>query len=267
MNKKMSKQNPQQLLENALEDIGLSLKERKVYLELLKIGTGKAGILAKKTELNRTSVYDVLESLRQKGIISSYSKGSQTVFSASDPNRLLEYLEQEKAEQAALIEKRQHRLAELMPQFVSLQDIAPTRPKVRFFEGEKGMREAYEDTLTSREPIMAYANTETMQQGLPNFFPQYYKRRAGKKIYIRAICPRNPANVERQKSDREEMREIRYLPNPDMTFSPEVNIYNNKMLVASWKEKMAIIIESKELADLQKLTFELIWQSLPRADL
>ena len=49
-----------------------------------------------------------------------------------------------------------------------------------------------------------------------------------------------------------------------MTFSPEINIYNNKILITSWKEKMAILIESKELADLQRLTFNLLWETLPR---
>lgn len=263
----MSKQNPQQLLEKALEDIGLSPKEHKVYLELLKIGTGKAGVLAKKTELNRTSVYDVLESLGRKGIISSYRKGSQTYFSATDPHRLLSYLEQEKADTVASIDANKLRLEALLPQFISLQDISPDRPKVQFFEGEKGILEAYEDTLTSRGSILAYANVATMHEGLPNFFPQYYKRRAAKKIFIRGICPQNEITYERHKHDQEEMREIRFLPTVDMTFSPEVNIYNNKMLIASWKEKMAIIIESKELADLQKLAFELVWQSLPRANI
>ncbi|MDZ4385424.1 MAG: hypothetical protein U0944_03315 [Candidatus Moranbacteria bacterium] len=43
-----------------------------------------------------------------------------------------------------------------------------------------------------------------------------------------------------------------------------MNIYNNKMLIASWKEKIAIIIKSKELVDLQKMTFDLLWNSLPR---
>ncbi|MDQ7814326.1 MAG: helix-turn-helix domain-containing protein [Patescibacteria group bacterium] len=262
----MSKQNPQQLLETALEDIGLSEKEQKVYLELLKIGTGKAGILAKKTELNRTSVYDILESLSRKGIISSYRKGSQTFFSATDPRRLLSYLEQEKADRVARIEANKLRLEALLPQFISLQDISSNRPKVQFFEGEKGMSEAYEDTLESRGPIFAYANVATMHEGLPNFFPQYYKRRAAKKIFIRAICPQNEMTLERHKYDQEEMREIRFLPNAEITFSPEVNIYNNKMLIASWNEKMAIIIESKELSDLQKLTFELVWQSLPRTN-
>jgi HTH-type transcriptional regulator, sugar sensing transcriptional regulator len=260
----MSKLNPQQLLNEALEEAGMSEKEIKVYLELLKIGTGKAGILAKKTELNRTTVYDLLEGLIQKGIISKYRKGAQTSFSAVNPELLLNYLENEKQEAVAKADRDKKRIESLMPQFVSLQDITPNRPKVQFFEGEKGMREAYEDTLTSRESILAFANVQTMHEALPNFFPQYYKRRVAKKIYIRAICPDNAQSQKRHELDQEEMREIRFLPNKEMSFSPEVNIYNNKMLVASWKEKMAIIIESKELADLQKMTFEMLWEGLEK---
>ena len=60
------------------------------------------------------------------------------------------------------------------------------------------------------------------------------------------------------------MRETRFLLDKEMTFSPEINLYNNKMLIASWKEKMAIIIESKELVDLQKLTFNLLWNNLKK---
>lgn len=80
---------------------------------------------------------------------------------------------------------------------------------------------------------------------------------------IRAIVPKNKAWLEQAKHNKEEMRDIRYLPD-SMTFSPELNFYDNKMLVASWKEKMAIIIESKELVDLMKLSYGLLWQSLPK---
>lgn len=261
----MSKLNPQHLAIEALRQAGFSEKETQTYLALLQAGAAKAGLLAKKTGLNRTTIYDILDGLVKRGVVSRYSKGSQTYFNASEPERLLTYLDREKEELAVKLERRKKRLTELLPQLISLQDIASTRPKIQFFEGEKGMREAYEDTLNSRAMIYAYANAETMHAGLPNFFPEYYRRRAAKKIFIRAIVPQNPVNVERHRHDQSEMREVRFLPDASQTFSPEVNIYNNKMLIASWTEEMAIIIESKELADLQKMIFELLWRTLPKA--
>jgi HTH-type transcriptional regulator, sugar sensing transcriptional regulator len=251
------------MINSLLKQLNFSEKESRVYLALIELGSTKAAEIAKKTSLNRTSVYDLLEVLLQKGLASKYKKGSTTLFNALDPKQLLNYLEREKEETAKNIEKQKQKVSELLPQLISLQNIYTTKPKVQFFEGEKGMREAYEDTLTSREIILAYANVETMHEGLPNFFPEYYKRRAEKKIFIRAIMPRNELSLERVKYNQEEMRDTRLLPENEMTFSPEVNIYNNKILVTSWKEKMAVIIESKELADLQKLTFNLLWNTLP----
>jgi len=252
------------MINKLFEQLNFSEKESKVYLALIELGSTKATDIAKKTGLNRTSIYDLLEVLLQKGLISKYRKGSTTLFNTHDPKQLLNYLEREKEENAKKIEKQKQKVSELLPQLISLQNIYTTKPKVQFFEGEKGMREAYEDTLTSKEIILAYANVETMHEGLPNFFPEYYKRRAEKKIFIRAIMPSNGLSIERANHNQEEMRDTRLLPENEMTFSPEVNIYNNKMLVASWKEKMAIIIESKELADLQKLIFNLMWETLPR---
>jgi sugar-specific transcriptional regulator TrmB len=251
------------MINQLLKQLNFSDKETAVYLALLEVGAAKAGELAKKTNINRTTVYDILESLMRKGLVSKYKKGASTFFNTFDPKHLLTYLDREKEEQTKKIEKQKEKVKELLPQLLSLQHIATTKPKVQFFEGEKGMREAYEDTLTSRETILAYANTETVHAGLPNFFPDYYKRRTAKKIFIKAIFPINKLSIERSKFNQEEMRETRFLPQKEMTFSPEVNIYNNKMLIASWKEKMAIIIESKELADLQKLIFNLLWEVLP----
>ncbi len=253
------------MIKNLLKELNFSEKESQIYLALLELGSKKPGDLAKKTGLNRTTVYDICELLMQKGLVSKYKKGSGTFFNALDPKHLLTYLDREKEEKTKELEKQKSKVSELLPQLVSMQNIfGASKPKVEFFEGEKGMREAYEDTLTSNEIILAYANAETMHEGLPSFFPEYYARRAGSKIFIRAIIPRNAMSMERVPFNQEEMRDTRFLPEEKMTFSPEVNIYNNKILIASWNEKMAILIESKELADLQKLTFNLLWDTLPR---
>lgn len=253
------------MIKNLLNELNFSEKESQIYLALLEIGSAKAQDIAKKTGLNRTTVYDIFEALMQKGLISKYKKGSSTFFNALEPKHLLTYLEREKEQQAKKIEKQKQKVSELLPQLISMQNIfGASKPKVQFFEGEKGMQEAYEDTLTCEGILLGYANIETIHEGLPDFFPEYYKRRVEKKIFGRGILARNKVSMERAKHNQEEMRDVRFLPDEEMTFSPEVNIYNNKILFVSWKEKMAIIIESKELADLQRLTFNLLWETLPR---
>ena len=253
-------------LKDFLKSLNFSERESRVYLALLEAGSARASEISNNTEINRTTVYDILEVLLHRGLISKYKKGASTFFNALEPKRLLAYLDNELEEKAKIVQQQKKKVSSLLPELISLENVSTTKPQVSFFEGEKGMREAYEDTLTSKEIILAYANVQTMHEGLPKFFPEYYKRRSKNKIYIKAILPQNELSIQRSKLDQEEMREARFLPDKEMTFSPEINLYNNKMLIASWKEKMAIIIESKELVDLQKLTFNLLWNSLKNSN-
>ncbi|MEK7184726.1 MAG: hypothetical protein AAB683_01145 [Patescibacteria group bacterium] len=128
----------------------------------------------------------------------------------------------------------------------------------------EGLKHVYEDTLTSSEAIRAYATVDDMHNALPNYFPEYYKRRAQKNISIRAIVPETPTARERKVHDSEEKREIAFIPADKYYFSPEINIYDNKVMIASWKEKLGIVIESEEIADAMKKIYELAWAEARR---
>ncbi len=246
---------------NKLKKIGFSEKEAMVYTHLIRLGSQPVSLISDRAQINRTTTYDIIESLTKKGLVSSVKKDGITHYKALDPKELLNYLEREKVEHVKKLEKQQKEIEELMPALVSLENPESTKPKVYFFEGEKGMRQAYEDTLSSSETILAYANIEEMHSGLPNFFPEYYKRRAiEKNIHIKCIAPDNKPAVERHKYDKKEKREMVLIPKNKYEFSPEINIYDDKVLIASWREKMAIIIQSKEIAEFHKMMYDLCWK-------
>lgn len=243
-----------------LKKIGFSEKEALVYTHLIRLGAQPVSVIAKKAQINRTTTYDIIESLTKKGLISSIKKDGITHYKALDPKELLNYLEREKIEHVKKLEKQQKEMEALLPALISLENPESTKPKVSFYEGEKGMRQAYEDTLTSSETILAYANVEDMHKGLPNFFPDYYKRRGvEKRIHIKCIAPDNKISKERHFHDKKENREMLLIPTKKYDFSPEINIYEDKVLYASWREKMAIIIKSKEIADFHKKMYALCW--------
>lgn len=244
-----------------LTEIGLSEKEGALYTALLRLGTAKAAAIADAADLQRTTAYDILKTLSRKGLITKYTKGSSAFYSATDPRSLLSYLQNEQQQLSADIERKKSRVTELLPEFISIAKEHSTSPKVRFYEGEKGMREALEDTLESRETILAYADIGSIYEGAKDFFPDYLARRVKKKIHARAIAPDTEVWRETEKRGQQEMRTVKFLPAGE-NYTPEINIYNNKMLIISWKEKMAVIIESKELATLQKVIYNQLWDRL-----
>ena len=46
----------------------------------------------------------------------------------------------------------------------------------------------------------------------------------------------------------------------------EINVYDNKVMIASWREKLGVVIESAEIADAMKKIFELAWAEAKRLD-
>lgn len=246
---------------DALKSIGLSDREVGVYIALLGLGKGTVTQITRKAGINRTTGYDILDSLLAKGVISISGKEPKQEYIAEAPGKIISYLKEE-------IEKDKERLAraeKLIPELETLHNVAG-RPSVRFYEGVDGLRQVYEDTLTSREPIRAYATVDDMHKGLPNYFPEYYKRRAGAGIAIRAIVPGTEIGKDRKTQDAKEMRATALVPQDKFYFHPEINIYDNKVMIASWREKLGIIIESAEIADAMKKIYELAWAEAKRLD-
>ncbi|MCX6735648.1 MAG: hypothetical protein NTZ13_01035 [Candidatus Parcubacteria bacterium] len=246
---------------SALKNVGLSDREVGVYLTLLSLGNGTVSQITRKAGINRTTGYDILDSLLSKGLISMSGKEPKQEYIAEPPEKITAYLKQE-------IEKDKERLLfaeKLVPELETLHNVTG-RPSVRFYEDTEGLKQVYEDTLTSHEPIRAYATVEDMHKGLPNYFPEYYKRRAKKGIAIRAIVPNTETGKERALQDAKEKRETALVPAEAYYFHPEINIYDNKVMIASWREKLGIIIESAEIADAMKKIYELAWAEAKRLD-
>ena len=242
-------------------NLGFPPKEAGVYLALLELGKRTVSPIARMANINRTTVYDILDSLAAKGLVSVSGKEPLQEYIAESPEKILKMLGIQIQKDQANLQNAQT----LVPQLKSIHNITD-RPKVMFYEGREGMEQVYEDTLTSHETILAYANVNEMHTAMPDYFPKYYQRRTKKGIHIRAIMPTNKESVNRATKDKEEARESALVPEDKVYFSPEINIYDNKIMIASWKEKLGIIIESKEIADAMKTIYKLAWAEAKRLE-
>ncbi|MAG29165.1 hypothetical protein CL632_03435 [bacterium] len=254
-------QQTNQKLRESLKLLNFTEKEANMYLALLELGKGTVSQISRKAGINRTTGYDVLDSLVSKRLVSISGKEPKQEYTAESPDYIIKLV----TEQFNRAKQELEAATELVPSLKSMHNTTG-RPSVRFYEGKDGLKEVYEDTLTSTEPIRAYATIDDMHRTLPNYFPEYYKRRAGKGISIRGIVPKTELALERTKHDEEEKREIAFVPTDKYYFSPEINIYDNKIMIASWREKLGIIIESKEIADAMKKIYELSWKEAKRLD-
>src|SRR3989344_3580427 len=81
-------------MEKALEQFGLTKNEIKIYLLLLKLGSANPSEIAEESNLSRSYVYDALERLREKRMVSTILKKNKKNFTPIDPNHLKEIAKQ-----------------------------------------------------------------------------------------------------------------------------------------------------------------------------
>lgn len=227
---------------------------------LLELGPAPVNEIAKQSGINRSTAYVLLDSLSGHGLVSISEKSGTKIYNPAPPERIIQFLEESVKKYTELVGTARSLLPELKAMYVG---VGP-KPKVQFYEGIEGIKTAYEDTLTSQETIRAYASIENMHKALPNYFPDYYQRRASKKIGIRAIFPDTPEARERMTHDSEEAREAQLVPAEKYAFSPEINVYDDKIVFMSLVERFSLIIQSQELADALKNAFELSWKEAKR---
>jgi len=116
-------------LEKSLISLGFSDKEAGVYMALLKLGKGTVSEIARRARINRTTGYDILDTLIAKGLASMSGKEPKQEYAAETPEKILKLL-QEKIEQDknALEEAR-----EIIPRLTPFYQTG-NRPRVRFYE-------------------------------------------------------------------------------------------------------------------------------------
>ena len=81
-----------------LENIGLTEGEIKVYLALIKLGPSTSGPITDSSGVSRSKVYNILERLMQKALVSFIIKQKTRYYQAEDPTKIRSYLNKKQHE-------------------------------------------------------------------------------------------------------------------------------------------------------------------------
>jgi sugar-specific transcriptional regulator TrmB len=156
----------------ALRRIDLSDSEQTIYLSLLRQGRATPRILADRTGLTRPSVYDQLKTLMSLNLVVELDMEGKAHFAASDVKHL-DALLADKIDR--LVQSREF-LAEALP---ALQDTYDTVvPKIRFFEGEAGMKQLLKDLMWhDKTTLVATWNDSEMSNVYDAAFLQWWNER------------------------------------------------------------------------------------------
>lgn len=245
------------MLEKFLEQLSLTNKESKVYLALLAIGQNAVSVIAKHSGLTRTTTYDVLHSLKQKGFISELPKNNRLYYSAQPPEVIGNLLDQQIQEKQ--LQKTQFN--KMLPELNSLKNRSATLPTVRYFEGLDGIIQIYEHTLKQSNDKLAYSCApDVTNPDLKKYLNQYTRRRAKAGLKARAIFPNTQESQTYLNQKQKYLLDGRLVPQDKFPFKSEINIYGDFIAYISITGNLhGVILHSAEIAATERSIFELAW--------
>ncbi|MFH0927893.1 MAG: helix-turn-helix domain-containing protein [bacterium] len=245
--------------QSILKDLGLSEPEARVYEALLDLGISVVTPVAALAKVNRTTCYNILESLSVKKLVSKTMYRGKQSYGAEDPNKIIANLEDQKRQ----IEISLQNAKSFQPEMARLFAQKYIKPIIKYVEGKDGIIELYEDSLrceNKKEGIRAYTSLRDLREELGEYPDWYFTERTRREIPIRSMVPDTEYGKEVKRSAKEYLREVRLLPKEKFDFSPEIYLYDNKFSVMSFKEKFGFLLESKEIVDALKIAWELAWE-------
>ena len=139
---------------STLESLGLTHNEAIAYLTLVRTGSSKTGQLLKESGLNTGKVYEILESLKRKGLVSETEINNIKQFTASPPEKLLEYI----AKKKIAIEEQEKTATTLIPQIEAMRQFKLEPSRVVVYTGFEGFKTAVAEatkTLKEKEEVLA----------------------------------------------------------------------------------------------------------------
>ncbi len=236
-----------------LEDLGLSNAEARIYVALLELGSTTSGKIIDKTKLQSSTVYHLLGSLIEKGLISYILQGKTKYFQAEEPEIFLSNLEDKK-----------RKFNEFLPSLKKKQLMAKQKQTAKVYEGINGLRTAFYDILTTLKKGDTYyfftaPKNKLFYENLTLFFRNYHLKRSEKGIKVKGLTTTESKGVIKEIFKDIKHSQIKFIND----FAPTgVVVYANKLITWDWDEvPTAIVIESKPITESYKKFFESKWKT------
>jgi sugar-specific transcriptional regulator TrmB len=231
-------------IERTLENLGFSPNEIKTYLTLNDKGAMPAGKIAKLAKIDRSSCYNSLKLLIEKGLASYVSVGKVKWFQATGPKRLLDYLKEQEED-----------VKEIVPILHDRRKAKTSEGQVRLFKGIKGIKAIFLDIIRTGKDNYVFGSEGQFSEIMPEFALQFKRMKKEKKFKTYLLCRKDRKELDVSASSH------KYLPN--ISESPAVtNIYGDKIAIIIWTdEPEGIIIENPAAAKAYKSYFDFMWKN------
>lgn len=150
-----------------LEYINLNKTEFKVYKALLNLGISSAQEISNFTNIPRSTVHNCLNKLISKEFVTKLHETNVKKYMAKNPEFIKKILYNKEQSIQTDLENINNTIKEVQVIIDELQEDSPKLPTVEYFEGLKGVRNAYLKIIKNTKTIKTYANANWVTEQMP----------------------------------------------------------------------------------------------------
>jgi sugar-specific transcriptional regulator TrmB len=244
-----------------LEEIGLTKNEIIIYLSLIKNGKISAGSISEKTSLHRGYVYDTLNRLSNKGIVSVIKRSGTNYYEGVHPRKLNQ-----------IMDEKRKKIKDIVPSLIEIYKKDKSNCDIDFFEGKEGIKTVH---LKLYNVFLQNKKRELVQLGLEKsidehplkYFLYSIKNQAKKDGIIRDIKSGKlkyrvllVQKLDGKKRDIKKWANYKHLPSKFKTNNVNFIVVDHYIMLESTEnEPFAILIQNKQLALFYKNLFNTLW--------
>src|SRR3989338_7856759 len=122
------------------ESLGLSPNEAKLYETLLSTGDISVSRLSTKANIHRRNIYDALQRLVQKGLVSAIFQKGENQYQAVHPDKLLE-----------MVREKEQKLVQIMPGLRKQYAAGVIEEAAYIYKGHEGFKNYVRELMKIRE--------------------------------------------------------------------------------------------------------------------
>jgi HTH-type transcriptional regulator, sugar sensing transcriptional regulator len=237
-------------IEKVLNELGIEGSRAHFYLAALELGDAPVTAIAAKAGIGRSNSYEVLNRLASMGLVSQVEQEGKVHVIAEDPSVLLRRLEQQRMMVTAVL-----------PDLLGIHNRSRSKPRIRFFQGEEGIRAVLWDTLSCRAgPLRGILSMQELLETPGHLImEQYIQARVKIGLHFRVIRSHTRDTEAIWPTSVEELRQLRYAP-ANVSLAMTSFMYNDTVsFISSKRELYGILIQSQEFHTLQETLFESLW--------
>jgi HTH-type transcriptional regulator, sugar sensing transcriptional regulator len=234
----------------ALEEIGLTRNETRIYITLLEIGKAHIGEISEKTRMHRRTIYDCLERLIDRGLVSFILEGKTRYFAAVNPQKIKE-----------ILKEKESRIENILPNLFELVNKSKHKTEATIYKGKEGLKNIMEDLVKSKPKIWySLTSSSKAKETFPVYLYQFHEKRIKERVLLKIIFGKHERAIKRSEElKKNPLTEVRFT---DLEYVIPISIwiYNNKLAFMLWDSEIGILIESKETTDTFKNYFKMLWK-------